>query len=142
MLLFAPIVTILSFYMAIIYGYLYLLFTAFPSVFEQQYGFSTGEVGLTYLGIGVGSVLGLVIHAAVSDRLASKLKEKNNGIWKPEYRLPTMLAACALIPAGLFWFGWAAETKQHWILPILGSGVFGVGLVLIFVSPGWPKLFL
>ena len=55
MLFLSPIVFLMSLYMAIVYGYLYLLFTTFPRVFEGQYGFSSGSIGLTYLGVGVGS---------------------------------------------------------------------------------------
>jgi hypothetical protein len=43
-----------SIFTAISYGYLYLLFTTFPTVFHVQYGFSTGTVGLSYIGLGVG----------------------------------------------------------------------------------------
>ncbi|KAG7061466.1 fluconazole resistance protein [Colletotrichum scovillei] len=54
MMFLSPIVFCLSIYMAILYGYLYLLFTTFPQVFKQQYGFSQGSAGLAYIGIGVG----------------------------------------------------------------------------------------
>ncbi len=51
MLLFSPIVFLLSLYMAIVYGYLYLLFTTITAVYEQEYGFSQGSAGLAYLGM-------------------------------------------------------------------------------------------
>jgi hypothetical protein len=25
------------------------------------------------------------------------------------------------------WFGWSAQAKLHWIMPIIGSGIFGFG---------------
>lgn len=68
------------------YGYLYLLFTTFPAVFEGQYQFSTGTVGLAYIGLGVGSVTGLGISGFVSDRIITTKKEKH-GTTKPEYGL-------------------------------------------------------
>jgi len=52
MLIFSPIVLMLSITMAVVYGYLYLLLTTLTEVFETQYGFSAGTVGLTYLGLG------------------------------------------------------------------------------------------
>lgn len=134
MLFLSPIVGLLSLYMAILYGYLYLIFTILPFVYETQYGFSTGNVGLTYLGCGVGSGLGLLINALVSDRIAMRLKMKKGGEHQPEYRLPPMMPATLVVPLGLFWFGWTAEFHHHWILPILGTGFFGLGTVVIFVS--------
>lgn len=44
MLFLSPIVLLLSLFMALVYGYLYLLFTTFTNVFVQQYHFSTGII--------------------------------------------------------------------------------------------------
>jgi hypothetical protein len=49
MLFLSPIVLALSTYMAIVYGYLYLLFTTLTLVFEGTYHFSQGAVGLAYV---------------------------------------------------------------------------------------------
>jgi hypothetical protein len=99
MLLFSPIILLLSVYMAVVYGYLYLLFTTFESVFTNQYGFSTGAVGLSYIGVGIGCLLGLFICGYASDRI---LKAKSaTGEMKPEYRLPTMIFGAPLIPIGM-----------------------------------------
>lgn len=133
MLFFSPIVGLISLYMAVLYGYLYLIFTILPFLYENQYGFSTGDVGLTYLGCGTGAGLGLLTNALVSDRVAMRLKAKRGGEHQPEYRLPPMMPATLVVPLGLFWFGWTAEFNHHWILPILGTGFFGLGTVAIFV---------
>lgn len=139
-LVFSPIVFLLSLYMAILYSYLYLLFITFPRVFEGQYMFSSSSVGLTYLGVGVGSFLGLVFAGAVSDRILKALIQKNGGEAKPEYRLPTMLIGAVVVPIGLFLYGWAAEKHVHYIVPIIGSGFLGAGLMLTFVRTLQPFL--
>lgn len=133
MLLFAPIVTLLSLYMALVYGYLYLLFTSMPTLFVKEYHFSSGSVGLAYLGLGVGSLIGLVISGATSDPLVNYLTKKNGGDRKPEYRLPLMAAACLIVPAGLFIFGWTAEKRTHWIVPIIGTSFLGLGMIIVFM---------
>ncbi|KAK0976331.1 MFS siderochrome iron transporter 1 [Friedmanniomyces endolithicus] len=46
-----PIVLLLSIYMAIIYGTLYMLFSAFPIVYQQNRGWSAGIGGLAFLGV-------------------------------------------------------------------------------------------
>ncbi len=78
--------------MALVYGYLYLLFTTITEVFEGEYGFSPGSVGLTYLGIGIGCLLGVGIFGVASDKILKHMSAK--GAMKPEYRLPPMIPGC------------------------------------------------
>jgi multidrug resistance protein len=132
MLFTSPIVLFMSLHMALAYGYLYLLFTTFPTVFEGQYGFSAATVGLAYLGIGCGSLFGLLIIGLVSDRILASLSAKT-GVMKPEYRLPPMAWGSPLIPMGLFWYGWSADKNVHWIVPIIGTSLVGMGLLATFM---------
>lgn len=136
MLLFSPIVFLLSLYMAIVYGYLYLIFTTITSLFEQSYGFSQGSAGLAFLGIGLGMLSGLVVFGATSDRVVTYLANKNDGERKPEYRFPHMMLGAALIPIGLLWYGWSTEHQIHYIMPIIGTGFVGGGLIAIFMPVG------
>ena len=101
MLIFSPIVLSLSIYMAVIYGYLYLLFTTLTLVFERTYHFSQGTVGLAFLGIGIGSLFGLVIFGILSDKMMKSMSAKNNGEMKPEFRLPPLIPGSLVIPIGL-----------------------------------------
>ncbi|CAI7671642.1 unnamed protein product [Penicillium palitans] len=132
MLFLSPIVFLLSLYVGVIYGYLYLLFTTITSVFEEQYNFSQGSVGLTYLGLGVGSLIGLFILGATSDRLLNYLSVKN-GQKKPEYRLPPMIPGAVFVPISLFMYGWTAYYKTHWIVPIIGTSFLGAGMMITFM---------
>ncbi|KAJ7234094.1 hypothetical protein C8J57DRAFT_1531871 [Mycena rebaudengoi] len=43
------------------YGIYYLMFTTFSDLFSVTYGFNTGTVGLTYLGLGFGIILAAVV---------------------------------------------------------------------------------
>ncbi len=126
MLLFSPIVVIFAFYMAVVYGYLYLLFTSMTEVFEASYGFTTSTVGLTYLGLGIGSMVVLVYFAVVSDRHLKKQSIKDGQGMKPEYRLRHLPYGAILLPAGFFIYGWTAEYRVHWIVPILGTVIIGI----------------
>lgn len=129
MLIFSPIVLMLSIYMAVVYGYLYLLFTTLTPVYEGLYHFNQGVVGLTYLGIGLGSMLGLVIFGILSDRLLKYLTKKNGGDMKPEYRLPPLIPGSLFIPIGLFWYGWSVDKHIHWIMGIIGTLWVGFGML-------------
>lgn len=134
MLFLSPIVFVVSLYASLTYGYLYLCFTTFPRVYQGQYQFSLGESGLSYLGVGIGAILGLFLCAALLDRLSMALTTRNGGEFRPEYRLPTLSIGAILVPVGLFWYGWTAENKLHWILPIIGTAFLGAGMVIVFVS--------
>jgi predicted MFS family arabinose efflux permease len=113
LLFISPIVLSLSVLMGINYAYLYLCFTTFPIVFQEVYGFSEGISGLAYLGLGIGSMVGLAIIGKFSDQIVVNMTKKN-GVRKPEYRLPLMIVAHLFIPIGLFWYGWAADKHTHW----------------------------
>jgi predicted MFS family arabinose efflux permease len=113
LLFISPIVLSLSLLMGINYAYLYLCFTTFPIVFQEVYGFSEGISGLAYLGLGLGSMIGLAFIGKYSDKIVVAMTEKN-GVRKPEYRLPLMIVAHMLIPIGLFWYGWSAQEHTHW----------------------------
>ncbi|KAI8629805.1 MFS general substrate transporter [Xylariaceae sp. FL1651] len=139
----SPIVAIMALYTALTYGYLYLQFTTMTEVFQEAYGFSTALVGLSFLGLGVGSFIGIAIYSATSDRYLKRKSEEadrkaealgteKKGM-KPEYRLPLLPVGSIFIPAGLFLYGWSAQYKVHWIVPIIGTGFGGIGNILVFL---------
>ncbi|KAM0315427.1 hypothetical protein ACHAPQ_011590 [Fusarium lateritium] len=137
LLIMSPIVLLVSFYTGIIFGLVFLLFTTFPSVFEDTYGFSPGVAGLAYLGLGIGMVLGLIMFSILSDKL---LGEKHgDGVQpvapRPEDRLILMKWLGPITPLGLFIYGWSAEYNIHWIVPIIGTFVVGFGSLFV-VIPG------
>ena len=131
MLIFSPIVLALSAYMALVYGYLYLLFTTLTSVFENTYHFPTSLVGLTYLGLGIGMVSGILAYGSLADRMT--LSAAAGSTLKPEHRLPPILPGAACIPIGLLIYGWTAEKEVFWLVPILSTVLVGLGLILTFM---------
>ncbi|EAW12401.1 MFS transporter [Aspergillus clavatus NRRL 1] len=134
MLLLSPIVLLFSIYIAMGYGYLYLLFTTITSVFMTNYHFSQGAAGLTYLGIGIGSLVGLLVFGSVSDRILIYLTKRNNGVAEPEFRMPPLIPGSLFVPIGLFWYGWSVERQLHWMIPIIGTGFVGFGILAAFLS--------
>lgn len=120
----------MALFAAITYGYLYLLFTTMTTIFEDNYGFSQGIAGLAYIGFGLGCLVGASIMGTVANRIAASHAAR--GCFTPESRLPPMMYGCWAIPIGLFWYGWSAQAHTHWIVPIIGTGVFAAGLVAVF----------
>ncbi|KIK56610.1 hypothetical protein GYMLUDRAFT_75996 [Collybiopsis luxurians FD-317 M1] len=118
---------ILSLYMAFMYGIYYLMFTTFPDLFSTVYGFNTGVGGLVYLGLGIGFLVATLFGARTADQIYHHLAQKNGGKGKPEMRIPALAFGSLWVPVGLFWYGWSAQARVHWIMPIIGSGIFGFG---------------
>lgn len=61
MLCTEPIVCLFSAYVAFNFALLYAFFAAFPYVFKTVYDFSIDSSGLTFLGLGVGCLIGCII---------------------------------------------------------------------------------
>ena len=132
-----PIVLLLSIYMAIIYGTLYLMFGAFPIVFQQTRHWSEGVGGLAFLGVAVG-MIGAVIYTIFDNdrylRTEEACKAKGQRGAPPEARLPPGMIGSVLIPFGLFVFAWTNYPSIHWIVCIIFTAPFGFGMVLVFLS--------
>ena len=133
MLFRSPIVFALALYMSLVYGLLYLLFTTITSVFQTSYGWATDICGLAYIGVGMGFFGGLIVVAKISDSTVVRMTKANNGVFEPEMRLPACVFFAMFVPITFFWYGWAADKKVFWIVPILGFVPFGFGMIGIFM---------
>ena len=129
-----PIIQVLALYMAYIYGLMYLMLSTFPTLWTDPdyYHESTGIGGLNYISLGLGAFLGAYLCAYFNDRLFKRLKARNHDEGKPEYRLPLLSIVTVCVPAGLFIYGWTAQTHAHWIAPNIGACVFAIGNMMTF----------
>ena len=149
-LCFEAIVLVLSIYSAIgqplwrraenffadhctVYGTIYLIFTAFPIVFEQGRHWSQGVSGLSYVGVLVGQLISMFFYVFLEVNYQKKIAT-NPGKSKPEGRLQPAMIGAVLLPIGLFWFAWSTYPHVHWIVSILGGAIFGFGQVLLYIS--------
>ncbi|KAJ5167125.1 Major facilitator superfamily multidrug transporter mdrA [Penicillium canariense] len=128
-----PIVFLLSLYMAIIYGTLYMMFAAFPIVYQLDRGWNQGVGGLAFLGIMVGMLIA-VAYTLWDNKRYIRTQEKHDGFAPPEARLPPTLIACVAIPIGLFWFAWTNYPSIHFMASIAAGVPFGFGMVLVFLG--------
>ncbi|KAL4767572.1 major facilitator superfamily domain-containing protein [Aspergillus nidulans var. acristatus] len=132
-----PIVLIASLYMAIIYGTVYMFMSAMPIVYNEQRGWSEGIGGLSFLGIMVGIIFGLVY--AIWDnngRYARLFKASMAESRLPpaaEARLPPAIVGGIALPIGMFAFAWTNYPSIHWSVSIILSAPFGFGCVLVIL---------
>lgn len=132
MLLLEPMCLSLCLHSSILLGILYLFFGAFPLVFTTNHGFNIWQVGLTFLGLAIGILFGISTTPYWQKNYQQLVKKRHteaseDSKHEPEYRLPQVIVGAILVPAGLFWFGFTTYTSVHWIVPVIASGLFGMG---------------
>ena len=128
-----PIVLLLSIYMAIVYGTLYMLFDAFPVVYQEVRGWSEGIGSLPFLGVMVGMMTAVGYNIFDNKRYV-RVHRQCNGFAPPETRLPPIMLGAPFIPAGLFWFAWTDAKGVQFMVAIIAAAPFGFGMVLVFLG--------
>lgn len=123
-------VALISLYGAFLFGLLFFFFLAFPIVFGRVYGFNLGTRGLSFIGIGVGTVVGNIGFIPLF--LWFRKKPAFNDVMKA-FLGPSMIGAVVL-PISLFWFGWTARPDVHWIVPVIAGFPFGCSMMLLFLG--------
>ena len=131
LLAFEPMLLLLCIFTAFLLGVVYLFFEAIPLVFSDVYHFSLEQIGMAFIGLIVGMVLGTLTDPLWRHNYI-RLVQSHSDISEPEFRLPPAIAGSILVPIGLFLFAWTIHI--HWSLPVIGSAVFGAGTLLAFTG--------
>ena len=87
MLVLEPILTLVTIYMAFIYGMIYLFFESYPIAFQEQRGWNMGVGALPFLGITIGVVCGVCVVVYSTNTRYRRKMEENGGRPVPEERL-------------------------------------------------------
>ncbi|EEP80035.1 conserved hypothetical protein [Uncinocarpus reesii 1704] len=134
MLVLEPILLLITLYLAVAYGILYLCFFAYPVSFQEDRGWKhPGVASLPFLGILVGILCGCAfIVYMTKTRFARKMQEAGEVI--PEERLPPMIIAAFVLPAGLFWFSWTSFPTISWVPQVMAGIPIGFGIIVIFLQ--------
>src|ERR1700733_7137220 len=48
--------------------------------------------------------------------------------------MPVVIVGALLVTICLFWFGWTSRSSVYWIVPIIGSSLFSIAALHLFVS--------
>ena len=125
------IVLLISLYMSVLYGLLYMFFVAYPIVFQEGKGYTAGTTGLMFIPLAVGVALSAVCSPAVNNHYL-KMVRKHNGKPPAEVRLIPMMLSCWLIPIGLFIFAWTSYKRLTWVGPCLAGFPVGFGFLFLY----------
>ena len=129
MLFHSPLLVIVCIMVGLISGLLYTLLTTSSTFFQEFYAWPLETAGLAYMGLGLGSLIGLIVFAKTSDLLTVRLTKANNDIFQPEMRIVTAFLPALFIPVSFFWYGWSTQAQTHWIVPLVGLVPFGFAQV-------------
>ncbi|KAJ6022212.1 MFS general substrate transporter [Penicillium herquei] len=130
----SPLILLAAIYLAFIFSVIMLFFSTFPGVYEDTYGWSVGITGLAYIGIGIGCAISIFTFGKFSDRIVRGRDSTTEQKYRAERRMILVMYFCFLVPIGLFIYGWTAYYQVHWIAPIIGTGITGMGIVMITSS--------
>lgn len=128
-----PIVMLSALYVAIVYGTLYMLFAAFPIVYEEIRGWNPGVGGLAFLGVMIGMIIGIIFTIPANFHFM-KVQDLHGGYAPPETRLLQCMPGAIAIPISQFWFAWTDYPSIHWSVSIIGTAPFGFGVILIYLG--------
>jgi hypothetical protein len=85
----------------------------------------------------MGNLIGLAVISSLLDKLLkdrSKVTETDpDGEREPEYRLIPLKWSSLSLPTGLFLYGWAMQYQVHWIVPLIGTAIYGFGQLAVFL---------
>ena len=133
LLFFDPMMGVLCFYTGFELAIIYLYFVAFPYIFKKVYNFSVMGIACAYLGMLTGMILGAMTSLYFQKSYERKIRA-NGGKSTPEMRFEPLFYGAFLTPIGLMIFAWTCYPQVHWIGPIIGSAIFGMGVFYVFTG--------
>lgn len=71
-----------------------------------------------------------------------RLKARNNGVGRPEFRVPMLIPCAVLLPIGLLWYGWSAQGRVFWLMPDIGAGILAAATITGYQGSKSPRFLL
>ncbi|CEG66357.1 hypothetical protein RMATCC62417_02955 [Rhizopus microsporus] len=136
LLLRHPFVFLAAFASGVAFGTMFAIETITPDLYEVHYGFNSWQTGLSYLGGGIGNLLGAILTSRISDRLLLRARKLRGGQEITEDRLTINLwpAFFICMPFGTLLYGWTVERGFTVWAPIIGFGILNFGMNQIMTA--------
>ncbi|KAF2690585.1 MFS general substrate transporter [Lentithecium fluviatile CBS 122367] len=129
-LVLEPIVVLVSFTLALNWAVTFQWFITVPAVLQTVYGFSPQRTGLAFIGAIGGAALAALCAIAIEQAVFRSC----NTTMAIEKRLVPAMYGGLMITGSLFWIGWTADPKFHYLSPIFGTAVFIWGSLSVLIS--------
>jgi hypothetical protein len=93
----------------------YLLNATFSRTYTLVYGFTSGTVGLCFLPLAAGGIIGSTLGGRLADRFYNTSRAKYGGEGTPEMRINLKVLAIALFfqLSGMIAYGWCVQKRVH-----------------------------
>lgn len=154
LLLRHPFVFLAAFASGVAFGTMFAIETITPDLYEVHYGFNSWQtgnllqqrqkkktinfsyIGLSYLGGGIGNLLGAILTSRISDKLLLRARKLRGGQEITEDRLTINLwpAFFICMPFGTLLYGWTVERGFTVWAPIIGFGILNFGMNQIMTA--------
>ncbi|MCH0629814.1 MFS transporter [Kocuria palustris] len=128
------IVFLITVYMSVVYGLLYMFFFAYPVIYQEGKGWNASMTGVMFIPIGVGVILSSVVAPFFNtqyNRKAQVYRDRGE-LPPPELRLIPMMIACWAVPIGLFPFAWSSYPRLSWAGPCFSGLACGFGFTSLY----------
>lgn len=134
-LTYPPVLLAVS-YNGFCYICLFFLEVSIESLYTSPpYSFSPIIIGLMYLPVTIGYIVSSIFSGRYSDKVVTRVKAANNGVFIPEARFAAHVFFGAIMyPLSLIFFGWTAQYKLFWVIPLIGTFFFGISAIIILSS--------
>lgn len=134
LLLSELIVFLVTIYMSVIYGLLYMFFFAYPLIYEEGKGWSSSKTGIMFLPIAAGVIVCTAISPWINKHYNSKAQVyRDRGELPPaELRLYPMMVGCWFVVIGLFPFAWSSAPHISWAGPCFSGFSVGFGFLMLY----------
>lgn len=124
----SPVTLLAGSFQLLSFGWFVMINTLLTVFLEEPekkggYGFTPQQNAEFTFSLWFGIILAQIYGHYLNDWLPLRLSRRNEGTWKPEYRLHTLwLPSLILLPIGLGIFGIAVQYHTHYM--VLALGVF------------------
>lgn len=131
---YEPTCALLALYQAIVFGTLYLMFAAFPIVYNEAREWSQGWGGLAFVGILNGTLPAVPFQPWDNVRYVKPLERFSPARIPSEARLLGCCIGSISIVTGLCWFALTNGPEFHWAVSVAAGVPFGFGVVLVTIG--------
>lgn len=134
LLLSEVIVSLMTLYMSVVYGLLYMFFFAYPVVYMEDKGWSASKTGVMFLPIAGGVIVCSLVAPLINkdyNRRAQPFRDRGE-LPPPELRLIPMMFGCWFVPVGLFAWAWSSYTRLSWAGPAFSGSACGFGFLCLY----------
>lgn len=142
-------VTYIIIFLAIYYTAWQIVVTVMSTLFHETYHLTELQIGLTFLGNGVGSIIGTLTTGKFLDFDYRRMKDKFTGNVEDfpleQARLRTIWLWSALQCTSVLVFGWTLRYRVHISVPIICTFVLGwsatsiIGVITTYMVDIFPK---